>query len=70
MPSMEQVMKGTKLVQARMTTPSHLPRLPTLLRKMKRMWQADSDKRDKKMLWAACTMCFFWSMRLCNSRIL
>ena len=66
MPLLEQVTKGIKRVQARAIPAARTPRLPitpALLRKMKVVWQADSDRVDKEMLWAACTLCFFGFFR-------
>ncbi len=66
MPRLEQVTKGIKLVQARSSSSSRSPKLPAtpaLLRKMSRVWRADSNRFNGTMLWAACTLCFFGFFR-------
>ncbi len=66
MPKLEQVTKGIKLVQARATSLSRSPKMPvtpSLLRRLKQVWQGEGNQADCGMLWAACTMCFFGFFR-------
>lgn len=65
-PMLECVLKGVKLKQAKcsVSRPSkRLPITPTLLRFMRKFWEADGKNTDNIMLWAACCMAFFGFLR-------
>lgn len=66
---LEQLLKGIKSVQARLKKNQRprLPITPSILKCMKAVWIPTSNlriKRDNKMLWAACTLCFFGFFRV------
>ena len=65
MPRLDYAMKGIKRHQAKAGAASHtrLPITPSLLRKLKGVWSSSGSERDTKLIWAACSLCFFGFMR-------
>jgi len=60
---LEQVLRGIKSFQAK-NRPVAYPRLPInpeLLLKLKQLWEQQSINKDRVMLWAAVTLCFYVS---------
>ena len=60
---LEYVRKGMKRSAGPSPRARRLPITPELLSRIKQVWQGDPDRRDKAMLWAAATMCFFGFLR-------
>ena len=65
MPKLEAVVKGIKLQQAkkRDTTKLRLPITPSILLRLRSVWERNSEDHESIMLWAACCVCFFGFMR-------
>ena len=68
MPRLQQVLRRIKQAQARPPNPtssqrSRLPITPTLLHTIWHSWSDAPLEKDKVMLWAAFTTCFFSFMR-------
>ncbi len=66
MAKLEYMLRGIKKSEAakQPNVREHLPVTPTLLLKMKRMWELDRDQTDKPMLWVACCIAFFAFLRV------
>lgn len=65
-PLLECALKGIKLRQAKSvaTRPrQRLPITPAILRRLRKVWEANRGERDNIMIWAACCMCFFGFLR-------
>ena len=67
MPRLHQVLRGIKVVsgsaQAASKRPERLPITPSILRAIKTHWESQPLTKDRIMLWAAFTTCFFGFMR-------
>ena len=61
MPWVEYVLKGVKATPV--SSRRRLPITPAILLAMKRVWQAEANGRNAKMLWAACCLCFCGFLR-------
>ena len=64
---LQYVLRGIKRSEAssRKEPRERLPITPRLLKQMKGAWQTMAeDQRDRKMLWAACCICFFVFLRV------
>ncbi len=64
-PRLEYVLKGIKRNQAETGVKSkpRLPITPTILKKLKSVWEPNAAQGDIKMIWAACCLCFFSFLR-------
>lgn len=64
-PQLDQVMRGIKRVEAEkgITKRERLPISPSILMQLKWVWSSSGHTHDTKMIWAACTLCFFAFMR-------
>ena len=66
MARLAQILRGIKITQAARpgnVSNEHLPITPELLRKIRVKWQEEGITKDKIMLWAAFTTCFFGFLR-------
>jgi integrase len=65
MGKLEQVLRGIKSSQAKKGVKKvpRLPITPTILLALKGSWEREGPIRDKAMLWAASTLCFFGFLR-------
>ena len=63
MPRVEYVLKGVKKATP-VSSRCRLPITPAILLAMKRVWQAEANGRNAKMLWVACCLCFCGFLRL------
>ena len=66
MPRLNQVLRGIKICQSKAGGTTRQPRLPVTpdtLQKIKIAWEQEGLDKDKIMLWAAFTTCFFGFMR-------
>ena len=65
MPRLSQVMRGIKSHQAKVgrQPKPRLPITPSILHKIRKVWDRDPQDYDHIMLWAACTVCFFCFLR-------
>ncbi len=66
MPILEYLSKGIKSFQAkqgRVPQRTRLPVTPSILRKLREVWDRQPHNPDHIMLWAACTTCFFGFLR-------
>ena len=66
MPVLEYVLRGIKSDQAKKQPQpkrSRLPITPPILRRLRRVWDSDSQNWDNVMIWAACCTCFFGFLR-------
>ena len=65
MPKLVQVLRGIKREQAIANTPARerLPITPSILRKLRVVWERNGTDPDYIMLWAAACLCFFGFMR-------
>ena len=63
---LEYVMKGIKRCEAQQHNGSRerLPISPSILRKIKAVWEASASDSDIVMLWAACCVAFFGFLRV------
>ena len=64
---LQYVMRGIKRNEASKGKEprERLPITPRLLRQIRGVWQTmEEDQRDRKMLWAACCICFFAFLRV------
>ena len=66
MSRLEYVLRGIKKNEAAQQKGEReqLPITPQLLRQIKAQWEPDGRLPDKKMLWAACCICFFAFLRV------
>ena len=66
MPRLEYVMKGIKRSQAEEGNSSRtrLPITPSILKKLKRVWDGDAHHWNTRMIWAACCLCYFGFLRI------
>ena len=66
MPRLSQVLRGIKIAQSKQMTGSRprLPITPTILRQLKKSWEASASDGDTIMMWAAATTCFFGFLRV------
>ena len=62
MPQLEYVLKGLKR-RAHGGTRRRLPITPEILKKLRQVWDGDTNSRDAKMLWAASYLCLFGFLR-------
>ena len=62
MPQLEYVMKGIKRSSPQ-SMRSRLPITPSILRKLRQVWQRMENKWDAGLLWAASCLCFFGFLR-------
>lgn len=60
---LEYVVKGVKRLSAGGQGRTRLPITPSILRRLKGVWESRPAKRDAVMLWAATTTCFFGFLR-------
>ena len=58
MPHLEYVLKGIKCLTSTKTRP-HLPITPSILLRLRPIWQNLPSKHNVHMLWAASSLCFF-----------
>ena len=66
MPRLQQVMRGIKISQAgqaHKTPQQRLPITPTILEDIHTQWKKQPLSKDRIMLWAAFTTCFYGFMR-------
>ena len=65
MAKLEQVVRGIKSNQAKhgKQKSPRLPITPEILLRIKGVWERESPARDKAMLWAAASLCFFGFLR-------
>ena len=61
MPRLQQVIRGVRVEQGRAgrSPRTRLPITPTILRKMKAVWEDEGVTQDTMMLWAASSLTFF-----------
>ena len=66
MARLEYVLKGVKRVEAEKGERgrTRLPITPSILRKLKGVWEESADDLDTRMIWAACCLCFFAFLRI------
>ena len=66
MPKLEYVLKGVKREEAEKGVGSRtrLPITPSILRKLKQVWEVTAEEWDTRMMWAACCLCFFAFLRI------
>ncbi len=62
MPRVEYILRGAKRLKPGVKR-QRLPITPPVLRQLRVRWNTSADKRDAKMLWAACCLCFFGFLR-------
>ena len=64
-PQLDQVMRGVKRVEAEkgIKKRERLPISPSILTQLKQAWSPSGHTHDTKMVWAACTLCFFAFLR-------
>ena len=65
MARLEQVLKGSKKSFAKRCPGSRtrLPITPSLLLKMRQVWEKKAQDHDNIMIWAACCLCYFGFLR-------
>ena len=65
MARLEHVLRGVKSLQAKQGSQSkpRLPITPTILLKLRKVWDSRPTDKDRIMLWAASCICFFGFMR-------
>ena len=65
-PQLDQVMRGIKRVGAEkgITKRERLPISPGILSQLKQVWSPSGHTHNTKMIWAACTLCFFAFLRV------
>ena len=66
MPRLEYVLKGVKREEAERGSSgrTRLPITPSILRKLKDVWEPRAEDWDTRMIWAACCLCFFAFLRI------
>ena len=64
-PQLDLVMRGVKRAEAEkgVTARERLPISPGILSQLKGVWSSSGHTHDTKMIWAACTLCFFAFLR-------
>ena len=65
LPLLEYVLRGIKSDQAKRgtTVRTQLPITPSILQRLRLVWERDPGNSDHIMLWAACCTCFFGFLR-------
>ena len=61
---LEYVLKGQKRLAVKGPQRTRMPITPSILSRIKQVWEKEPNRRDAAMLWAASTMCFFGFPRL------
>ena len=63
MPQLELALRGTRKEQAGQPTRTRLPITPSILWKLRQLWDQQASNWDNVMLWAACCLVFFGFLR-------
>lgn len=65
MPWLDYVLKGVQCMQTKSGRGGRerLPITPAILHKLKEMWSESPAGPDTKLIWAACCLCFFVSLK-------
>ena len=63
MPKLEYVIKGLRRKATGREVHPHLPITPTILHKLKNVWEQLPSRKDAVMLWGAACLCFFCFLR-------